>query len=125
MKQSRKVVGLSSRLSHNPALTDLSRSIVTPSACQGRTPGPCSGATCYDLLDRPGPGDRSRRKESEGKKDAGDPNLEWNKGTLFMAVCAYILLYKEALGRKIKLSKNTEIKCITTATKGITIVKGP
>ena len=39
------------------------------------------------------------------KKDAGDPSLKWNKGTLFMAVCAYILLYKEALGRKIKLSK--------------------
>ena len=42
-----------------------------------------------------------------------------------MVACAYILLYKEALGRKIKLSKNTEIKCITTATKGITIVMGP
>ena len=39
-----------------------------------------------------------------------------------MAACAYILLYKEALGRKIKLSKN---KCITTVTKGITMVMGP
>ena len=42
-----------------------------------------------------------------------------------MAACAYILLYKEALGRKIKLSKNTETKCITTVTKGIAIVMGP
>ena len=42
-----------------------------------------------------------------------------------MAVCAYILLYKEALGRKIRLSKNTRTKCITTVTKGITIVTGP
>ena len=44
---------------------------------------------------------------------------------MFMAVCAYILLYKEALGRKIKLSKNTKTKCITTVTKGVTIVTGP
>ena len=42
-----------------------------------------------------------------------------------MIVCAYILLYKEALGRKIKSSKNTETKCITTVTKGITMVTGP
>ena len=43
MKQSRKVVGLSSHLSHNLTLTDLSRSTVTPSACQGHAPGPCFG----------------------------------------------------------------------------------
>ena len=42
-----------------------------------------------------------------------------------MAVCAYMLLYKGALGRKIKLSKNTKTKCITIVTKGITIVTGP
>ena len=60
---------------------------------------------CYGLLDRPEPGDRSQQKEGEEKKDVGDPSLQWNKGTLFMAVCAYILLYKEALGRKIKLNK--------------------
>jgi len=42
-----------------------------------------------------------------------------------MAACAYVLLYTEALGRKIKLSKNTESKSITTVTKGITIVTGP
>ena len=34
------------------------------------------------------------------KKDVGDPSLKWNKGALFMAACAYILLYKEALGKK-------------------------
>ena len=60
---------------------------------------------CYCLLDRTEPGDRSRQKEGEEKKDMGDPSLYWNKGTLFMAACAYILLYKDALGRKIKLSK--------------------
>ena len=49
----------------------------------------------------------------------------WNKGALFMAACAYILLYKKALGRRIKLSKNTETQCITTVTRGITIVTGP
>ena len=49
MKQSRKMVGLSSRLSHNPALTDLRRSTVTPSACQGHNQVPCSGTTCYGL----------------------------------------------------------------------------
>ena len=42
-----------------------------------------------------------------------------------MVACAYILLYKEALDRKIKLSKNTETKCVTTVTRGITIVTGP
>ena len=67
-------------------------------------------------------GDRSRQKEGEEKKHARDPSLQWNKGALIMAACAYILLYKEALGRKIKLSKN---KCITTVTKGITMVMGP
>ena len=60
---------------------------------------------CYGLLDRPEPGDRSRRKGGEEKKYAGDPSLQWDKGALFMAVCAYMLLYKEALGRKIKMSK--------------------
>jgi len=30
---------------------------------------------CYGLLDRPEPGDRSRRKEGEEKKDVGDPSL--------------------------------------------------
>ena len=70
-------------------------------------------------------GDRSRQKEGEEKKDAGDPSLQWNKGALIMAACAYILLYKEALGRKIKLSKNTKTKCIATVTKGVTIVTGP
>ena len=34
------------------------------------------------------------------KKDVGHPSLKWNKGALFMAACAYILLYKEALGKK-------------------------
>ena len=34
------------------------------------------------------------------KKDVGDPSRKWNKGALFMAACAYILLYKEALGKK-------------------------
>ena len=38
-----------------------------------------------------------------------------------MAAWAYILLYKEALGRKIKV----EQKHITTVTKGITMVTGP
>ena len=51
-------------------------------------------------LYRLGPGDWSRGKESDEKKDAGDPSLEWNKGALFMAACVYILLYKEALGKK-------------------------
>ena len=51
------------------------------------------------------PGDRSQQKEGKEKKDAGDPSLWWNKGVLFMATCVYILLYKEALGRIIKLSK--------------------
>ena len=55
----------------------------------------------------------------------GDPTVWWNKGALIMAACAYILLYKEALGRKIKLSKNTETKCITTVTRAITIITGP
>ena len=72
MKQSRKVVGLSSHLSHNTALADLSRSTVTPSACQGRTPGHCSGATCYGL-DRPEPGEGVDEKKA--KKDTGDPSL--------------------------------------------------
>ena len=35
------------------------------------------------------------------------------------------MAYTEALGRKIKLSKNTESKSITTVTKGIIIVMGP
>ena len=35
------------------------------------------------------------------------------------------MLYKEALGRKIKLIKNTKTKCITTVTRGITIISGP
>ena len=35
------------------------------------------------------------------------------------------MLYKEALGRKTKLSKSTETKCITTVTRGIAIVTGP
>ena len=34
------------------------------------------------------------------------------------------MLYKEALGRKTKLSKSTETKCITTVTRGLTIVTG-
>ena len=34
------------------------------------------------------------------KRDAGDPSLEWNKGALFVAECAYISPYKEALGSK-------------------------
>ena len=42
-----------------------------------------------------------------------------------MAVCACILLYKEALDKKIKLSKNTKTRCITTVTKGIRVVIGP
>ena len=42
-----------------------------------------------------------------------------------MAACAYVLLYKEALGRKIELGKNTETRLITTVTKGITVVIGP
>ena len=46
---------------------------------------------CYGLLDRPEPGDRSRRKGGEEKKYVGDPSLQWDKGALFMAVCAYIL----------------------------------
>ena len=38
--------------------------------------------------------------EGKEKKDAGDPSLKYNEGALFMAACAYILLYKEALGKK-------------------------
>ena len=37
------------------------------------------------------------------KKEAGDPSLEWNKGALFVAECAYISPYKEALGSKNKV----------------------
>ena len=89
MKSSRKVVGLSSHLSHIPTFTDLRRSTVTPSACKGPSPGPCLGATCYGLY-KLGPGDWNRWKESKEKKDTGDPSLDWNKGTLFAEMHAYI-----------------------------------
>ena len=39
------------------------------------------------------------------KRDAGDPSLEWNKGALFVAECAYISPYKEALGSKNKVEQ--------------------
>ena len=44
--------------------------------------------------------DRDLGTGVDEKRDAGDPSLEWNKGALFMAACVYILLYKEALGKK-------------------------
>ena len=44
---------------------------------------------CYGLY-RPGPGDWSRWKEGEEKKDVGHPNLEWNKRTLFAETRVYI-----------------------------------
>ena len=50
------------------------------------------------------------------KRDAGDPSLEWNKGTLFAEMYVYISSYKAALGSK-KLSKHKA--------KQITIFKGP
>lgn len=54
----------------------------------------------------PEPGDRSRRKEGKEKKDARDPKSLVEQGCFIHgAACAYILSYKEALGRKIKLSK--------------------
>ena len=31
-----------------------------------------------------------------GKRDTGDPSLEWNKGTLFVGMHVYISLYKAA-----------------------------
>ena len=34
------------------------------------------------------------------KRDAGDPSLEWNKGTLFAELYVYISSYKAALGSK-------------------------
>ena len=90
MKQSKKVVGLSSRLSHNPALTDLSRSTVTPSVCQGRAPGPCSGATCYALLDRPEPEEGVDEKMAKESRTWG---TQVSSGTtvLYSWPCVYIL----------------------------------
>ena len=60
---------------------------------------------------------RNRRKEGNG-----GPKSLVNKGALFMAVCAYILLYKETLGKKIELSKTTKTRCIATVTEGTTII---
>ena len=97
-------VGLSSRLSHNPALTDLHRSIVTPSACQGCTPGPLFGRHLLLSLQTWTWGQESMKRNRRKEGNGGPKSLE-NKGALFMAVCAYILLYNETLGRKIKLSK--------------------
>ena len=55
MKRSRKVVGLSSRLSHSPhLLTSVSPQPLRPLA-KGVHQVPCSGTTCYGLY-RPGPG---------------------------------------------------------------------
>ena len=63
---------------------------------------------------------RRQRKQGRG----GSKSLV-EQSCFIMAVCAYILLCKEALGRKIKLSKNTETKRIAIVTKGITIITGP
>ena len=39
------------------------------------------------------------------KKDGGNWSLEWNKGALFVAACADISPYKEALGSKNKVEQ--------------------
>ena len=45
------------------------------------------------------------QKKKKKKKDAGDPSLEWNKGTLFAETHAYISSYKAALGSKKKFEQ--------------------
>ena len=49
--------------------------------------------------------DRDLGTGVDEKKDAGDPSLECNKGALFVAACADIPPYKEALGSKNKVEQ--------------------
>ena len=44
--------------------------------------------------------DRDLGTGVDGKRDAGDPSLEWNKGALFAEMHVYISSYKAALGSK-------------------------
>ena len=55
----------------------------------------------------------------DGKRDTGDPSLEWNKGVLFEDIHVYVSSYKAALGSKKKKKKNKN------KAKQITIFKGP
>ena len=59
------------------------------------------------------------------KKDVGDPKSRVKQGCFIHgSVCLYIVIQGN-FRQKIKLSKNTEIRRITTVTKGVTIVIGP
>ena len=124
MTQSRIVVGLSSRLSHNPALTDLHRSIVTPSACQGCTPGPLFGRHLLWSLHTWTWGQESmkRKRRKEGRRG---PKSRVKQGCFnHGGVCLYIVM-QGSFRQKVRLSKNTKTRHITTVTRGITTVTGP
>ena len=62
------------------------------------------------------------RQRKEGRR--GPKSLVKQECFNHGGVCVYIVI-QGTLDRKIRLSKNTRTKCITTVTKGITIVTGP
>ena len=85
------MVGLSSRLSHNPALSDLRRSY--------QSLRPTAKGVHQVLVQAPLVTvfiDKDLGTGVDKKKDTGDPSLKWNKGTLFVAACALYISIQES-----------------------------
>ena len=54
--------------------------------------------------------DRDLRNGVDEKKEARDPNLEWNQGALFAETHVYVSLYKAASGSKKIEQKQSRVK---------------
>ena len=89
MKSSREVVGLSSPLSHIPVLTDLWRSTVTPSPCQGPLQVPVWAPLVMVFTDRDlGTGVDEKKAKKEGR---GGPKSRVKQGYFICRnACLYI-----------------------------------
>ena len=123
MKRNRKVVGLSSHLSHNSALTELKvhshsfhlQRVYSRSLFRHHLSWSLHNGTW-------GLESTKRKGQKEGRRG---PKSRVKQGCFIHgSVCLYTVI-QGSFGQKLKLSKNTKTRRITTVTKGITIVIRP
>ena len=123
MKQSRKVVGLSSHLSHNPSLTELKVHSHSVHLQRAYSRSLFRHHLLWSLHNGTwGLESMKRKRQKEGRRG---PKSRVKQGCFIHgSVCLYIVI-QGSFRQKLKLSKNTKTRCITTVTKGITIAIRP